>query len=118
MFLPGSEMKREPKVELRGGKGTLTFTHIVPPELLHRAGTQLGIMTIPPGCSIGVHAHTDNFETYYLIKGTGRVTDGGEERILTEGEAEMADCGNTHSIENIGDCDLELLAVILNVFDK
>ena len=33
------------------------------------------------------------------------------------GEAEMADCGNTHSIENIGDCDLEMLAVILNNFD-
>ena len=117
MFLPNSEMKREPKVELRGGKGTLTLTHIVPPEMLHGAGTQLGIITIPVGCSIGVHAHTENFETYYILKGTGRVTDGGEERILCPGEAEMADCGNTHSIENIGDCDLEMLAVILNNFD-
>ena len=118
MFLPSTEMKREPKVELRGGKGTLELMHIVSPELLHGAGTQLGILTIPVGCSIGLHAHTENFEVYYVLEGTAKVTDGNEERILTPGEGEMADCGNTHSLVNVGDTDVKLLAVILNNFDN
>ncbi len=118
MFLTQDGMRSEDKVELRGGKGTLKLTHIVPPELLHGAGTQLGIITIPVGCSIGVHSHTENFETYYILEGKGRVSDCNEELVLNPGDAEMCDNGNTHSIENIGDTPLKMLAVILNNFDK
>ncbi|MDD5808797.1 MAG: cupin domain-containing protein [Oscillospiraceae bacterium] len=117
MFFMKDDMIREEKVELRGGKGTLQLCHIVPPELLHGSGTQVGILTIKPGDSIGLHSHSKNFEIYYLLEGTARVTDGGEERILHAGDGELCADGNTHSLENIGETEVRLLAVILNDID-
>ncbi len=113
MFVMKEEQKHEPKHELRGGKGTLDFCHVVPPQELCGAGTQYGVMTIPPGCSIGLHGHTDNFEIYHVLEGTALVQDGDEKRTLRAGDAEVCSNGNIHSIENIGAEDLKVMAVIL-----
>ena len=113
MYNLKKDMKHEPKVELRGGKGTLDFEHVIPPEALYGSGSQFGVMTIPAGCSIGLHSHKENYEIYYILEGKAKVTDDDDEKILVAGDAEICGDGNTHSIENVGDTDLKMMAVIM-----
>jgi len=113
MYILKDEMRHEKKTELRDGKGTLDFAHIVPPEALYDSGTQFSLATIPVGCSIGVHGHRENYEIYYVLEGEAKVTDNEEEKILHPGDAEICGDGNTHSIENVGDKDLKVMAVIM-----
>ncbi len=112
------EQRHEPKPNLRGGIGVLDFTHVVPPEMLYGAGTQFGIMSFEPGYSIGVHSHDANYEIYMVLEGKAKVTDNDEERILGPGDAEICANGDTHSIINIGDGQLKIMACIFNNFEK
>lgn len=113
MYSYKKDMRHEKKTELRGGVGTLDFEHIIPPEELYDSGTQFSLATIPVGCSIGVHGHKENYEIYYVLEGKAKVTDNQEERLLFPGDAQICGDGNCHSIENAGDCDLKVMAVIL-----
>ena len=118
-FYMKEDQKHDPKPNLRGGEGILDFTHVVPPEELYGAGTQFGVMTFEkPGHSIGLHSHESNYEIYMVLEGKARVTDGDEERILNPGDAEICANGNTHSIENVGDGPLRIMACIFNNFQK
>ncbi|MBR5756714.1 MAG: cupin domain-containing protein [Firmicutes bacterium] len=113
------DQKHEPKPNLRGGVGVLDFTHVVPPAELYGAGAQFGVMTFDePGYSIGVHSHEANYEIYMVLEGKAKVTDNDEERILGPGDAEICANGNTHSIENIGDGPLKIMACIFNNFER
>lgn len=118
MFFMKDEQRHEDKVELRGGIGTLDFTHVVPPELLYKSGTQFGVMTFEPGYSIGEHSHTENFEIYYVLEGKAKVTDDDEERILLPGDSEICANGHRHSIVNIGEGQLKIMACIFYNFEK
>ena len=113
MYSLKKDMRHEPKVELRGGKGTLDFEHIIPPEALYDSGSQFGVMTIPAHCSIGLHAHKENYEIYYILEGEAKVIDNKEEKILHAGDAEICGDNNVHAIENVGDKDLKIIAAII-----
>lgn len=41
--------------------------------------------TVYPGSAIGYHVHTNESETYYILKGTARFNDNGTEHILAPG---------------------------------
>ena len=118
MYFKSDEQKHEELVELKGGVGTLDFKHIVPPEQLYGAGARLCVVSFEPGYSIGVHSHVENFEIYYVLEGKALVTDDEEERILEPGDSEICANGHTHSIKNIGDGQLKILAAILNNFER
>lgn len=113
MFVLKNEMVADQKTEVRGGIGTLSFKHVIPGDELFGAGTMVDEITIPVGCSVGLHAHEENFEIYYILEGEATVTDGGEEKVLTTGDAEICGAGNTHSVINKGTTDLRILATIM-----
>ncbi len=69
-------------------------------------------ITLPPGCSIGYHVHRREDELYYILTGTGWVTDAGESHEVGPGSAVLTRDGEGHSLENTGDGDMTLLAVI------
>ncbi len=118
MYFMRDEQKHDIKENLKGGVGPLDFRNIVPAEMLYGAGTVFSLVTFKPGESIGLHGHTENFEIYFIVEGKAKVTDNGEERILTAGDSEICANGDTHSIENIGDTDLKIVALILNNFER
>jgi len=107
------QQKHEPKVLWKGGKGTLDYCYTIPSEELCGLGGQYGIMTIPVGCSIGPHSHTENFEIFHVLEGRARVTDNDTVMEIGPGDAEIASNGGLHAIENIGDTDLKIMAVVL-----
>lgn len=69
-------------------------------------------VTLPPGSSIGLHTHTDEDELYYILSGRGMVADGDTDAQVSAGSSILTVSGESHSIENTGEEDLILLAVI------
>ena len=98
--------------KMRDGKGTVYATGLMELAEFHGAGRIFSHMRVPAGCSIGLHPHMEEFETYYIIKGTAKYLDDGVEVILTAGDVAYNPMGEAHAIENIGEDDLEFIAYI------
>ena len=113
MIRKSSDMVREIKEQMRGGKGSVEITHIFKQDELKGKARLCAKITINPGCSIGLHQHLNEEEIFYIIKGKGLVDDGGQCCEVTSGDSILTGNGASHSIENIGTEPLEMLAVIL-----
>jgi len=113
MIKNSSEMIREIKDQMRGGKGSIELTHIFMKDELKGKARLVAKVTLNPGCSIGIHEHVAEEEIYYIIKGKGLVNDNGTEQVVSVGDAVLTGNGAYHSIENIDNVTLEMLAVIL-----
>lgn len=96
-----------------GGKGSITLEHILEKEEFCGSGKLFAKVTVSPGSSVGTHPHTDDIESYYILKGTARYVDNGREKILHAGDVTYTPMGESHSIENIGEEDLEFIALII-----
>ena len=101
-------------LEFKGGKGSVDLIKFMESEDNCGKGRFFAYCTLPQGCSLGYHQHNGEFETYYFLKGTAKVCDNGTEEILGPGDCMVCYDGCSHSLENIGDCDLEYIAIILN----
>ena len=110
-------MKDEQKIELvegvRGGKGKVKLTHVVPQELLEGPFKQFNYMEMEPGSFVGEHTHDDGSEICQIIEGTARYTDDGVARVLHAGDTDYCLKGHSHKLENTGDGVLKCLACIL-----
>ena len=113
MTRKGSELSVTLEPHLKGGRGTTKVVNILEPNGMYGTGRLFGVSIIPVGGSIGQHTHQGDFETYYILKGKAKVNDNGTEYILEPGDMTHCKDGDFHAIENIGDCDLEYIAVIL-----
>ena len=100
--------------QLKNGKGVCTREVLVDPKHLKGKASLFAKITVPVGCSIGMHDHVDDFEVYYIIKGKGEAFDNGEVHEVNVGDVIYTADGNKHHIENIGDEDLEFVAVVIN----
>lgn len=65
-----------------------------------------------PGQAQKVHAHDGSDKIYYVLRGTGRFTVGGEEKDLGEGHAVIARAGDPHGVSNETQDDLVLLVTM------
>lgn len=113
MIRRAEEMEKEVKTNMRGGKGNINFTHILGSDELAGKGRLFSKLTIKPGMSIGQHKHEGEFEAFYVIKGEGTFDDNGKITKLNTGDLAVTGEGKSHAIENTGDADLELIALIL-----
>jgi quercetin dioxygenase-like cupin family protein len=116
MILKANNMKVIEHEEFLGGKGTLTNTYFLNNEDACGTGRLFVKSMLKPGSSIGYHTHKGDFEVYYILSGKALVNDNGTEHILEPGDSILCRNGESHSIENIGDTNLEYIALIL--FDK
>ncbi len=113
MVKHSSEIQYDCIENLRGGKGTLQVKQLFEKSELKGNCRLFAKFIIPKGCSIGNHGHLEEEELYYIIKGQGRVDDNGEPREVGPGDVTITASGCSHAIENIGNDDLELIAVVL-----
>ena len=70
-------------------------------------------VTLEPGCSLGVHEHRGECESYYILQGVGEYTDDGEKRRVQAGDVTVTPSGHSHGLANRGDTDLKFMALIL-----
>ena len=112
-------LKDEQLVEVRnhmaGGAGSVTLNHFLSKEEAYTAGRLFAVNTLLPGCSIGYHKHTGEFEIYYILEGTAEITEDGEIYELHEGDMMQCKDGSSHGIANKSHEPLRFLALILNV---
>ena len=113
MIIRKSQIRTD-ESNLRNGKGLVKREFIVEGDDLRGKAKLFSKITIPPGNSIGMHDHVNDFEIYYILKGKGKVLDNDEFVEVSEGDAIYTADGNKHYIENIGNEDLEFIAVVIN----
>ncbi|MDN5321988.1 MAG: hypothetical protein PWQ67_442 [Clostridia bacterium] len=117
MIKRAGELKKEVIQGLKGGKGELELVHFleVDKNEFNGKGRLFGKITLKPGDSIGFHKHEGDAETYYILSGEGIVDDNGTKTKVKAGDLIYTPNGESHSIENTGDVDLEFIALILYV---
>ena len=113
MIRKSNDFTSEIRKNMRDGNGEIIISHILNPADDLKAPARLfAKLTIEKGCSIGYHDHIGEEEIFYILKGTAELDDNGTKKILNAGDvAVTSDAG--HSIANIGEETLEVLAVIL-----
>lgn len=114
MIRKKEERITEEKHQHLGGKGTLSICHILNGcEELYDKGRVFCHTTLEPGASIGYHEHHGEFEAYYILNGTAKLSDNGTDVILHAGDVAYTPDGEGHGIENIGEDKLDIIALII-----
>ncbi len=112
--MPIIEQKTVSAMNKAGGKGEMFITHLLTPKEMVGKCEMFASVKIPAGCSLGVHQHVGNNETYYILQGKGLYTDNGKTYEVKAGDTTFCADGDTHGIETIGDEDLIFIALIIS----
>jgi mannose-6-phosphate isomerase-like protein (cupin superfamily) len=105
-------MKKETKVNMRGGEKSAVLTHCVDCEN-EKNIRLLSEISLEPGASIGYHSHENETEYFLIISGSGVVNDDGKEIEVKAGDSVITGNGAYHSIKNTGAVPLVMHAVIV-----
>jgi Mannose-6-phosphate isomerase len=116
MIRRADERKKLELKNAQGGLETIFPNVILEGEEFTDAGRLFNIVTFPPKSSIGYHVHNGESETYVVLSGEGKYSDNGTEVMVGVGDVTFCPSGEGHGLENIGDEDLVVIALIL--FDK
>ena len=109
----GTVMEREVRERMRGGAGSVEILYVFRAEELGGAARLFARLRLPPGSSIGHHVHDAEEEVFYILAGSGIVTENGVATGVGPGDAVLTGGGAGHALENSGGEPLELMAVIL-----
>ena len=113
-------IKRKEDVNVRcvskaqGGNGEIYFHDWLTKDEACGLGRVFAKLVIPTGSSIGVHQHIGEFEAFYVLSGQATVTDGSDIFVLNPGDMNLCREGDFHGVENCGEEDLVLMALIMN----
>ena len=99
---------------MRDGPGYARLLSILPAELLDGMGRLYSVITLEPGCGVGLHKHEGDCETYFILSGEGELNDNGTVTTLRAGDVSFTDSGEQHGIINKGTEPLVLIGLILN----
>jgi len=113
MIRRNKERREEVLHEMKEGKGDIKLFHLLEKDEMSGKGRLCVREVLAPGYSIGYHKHEGDFELYYILEGEGVFNDNGVKATVRKGDVVRTGNGESHSIENIGDKDLELIAIIL-----
>ena len=112
MIVKRSQLKKELREKMRGGKGTIAITHYCDESSINNCRL-LGEIVIPVGGSIGEHQHVNETEFYIIHSGKGEVNSDGVISSVEPGDVVITGNGASHSISNSGNSDLVLSAIII-----
>ena len=113
MIRKPEEFTKEIRKNARGGNGEVTFAAIWKPNSEMKSHTRMYTkLILEPGCSIGEHVHENEEEIFYILKGTAETLDNGKPVILHPGESSITRSGEAHSLKNVGNDTLEVLAIV------
>ena len=72
---------------------------------------QVKRICVKPGGSLSLQSHNHRSEHWIVVKGTAKVTIGGEIKLLTEGQSVYVPLGAVHRMENPGKLPMVLIEV-------
>jgi mannose-6-phosphate isomerase-like protein (cupin superfamily) len=108
-----AEMEKEVRERMRDGAGAVEILHVFRQKELHGKVRLFARLRLVTGSSIGYHLHDGEEEIFYILSGSGRVTEGSTVTMVGPGDAVLTASGGGHSIENLGEEPLDFLATIL-----
>ncbi len=112
MIRKAGDMDVETRENMRGGRGTVGFRHFFTADEFTSKTRLCTAMTLPPGASVGSHCHETEDEVYIVTSGSGILDDGTSRTRIEKGDAVLTGRGGSHAVENDGDEDLVIIAVI------
>ena len=112
MKISPEDFIKDPRENMRGGKGVTLIEHIQKDGLPEKCRLMAKI-TLEPGCSIGHHVHEKETEYYIITRGEATVNDDGELVPCKAGDVIVTPDGFGHSIVNTGTETMEMIAVII-----
>jgi mannose-6-phosphate isomerase-like protein (cupin superfamily) len=80
-------------------------------ELLRGVTHTVAYIVIPPGKSSSAHYHRISEESYVILEGNAILVIDGREIPINQGHSMLIEKGEIHQISNLGDQDLEFLAI-------
>jgi mannose-6-phosphate isomerase-like protein (cupin superfamily) len=95
------------------GEGKALVRMVLPSDKLNDKGRMFNHIWLEPQSSISYHQHVGETEWYYIIKGHGAFHDNGKDVEVFEGDVCVTNDQEFHSLKNIGDDVLEMIALIL-----
>ena len=110
MIIPSADLR----VEQRTGERLGTSTKLLEEEQMHGEAKVFARVALRPGSMAPLHKHEGSFEAFYILAGKGEVNDNGVMAQVKVGDVMFTDDGESHSIKNIGDTDLEYIALVIN----
>jgi mannose-6-phosphate isomerase-like protein (cupin superfamily) len=99
-------------VEQRMGERSGTLIRLLTPEQMYGKNRLFARIRLKPGAKAPYHQHDGDCEAYYILSGVGQANDNGVILQIKAGDIIFTDSGESHSIENIGENDLEYIALI------
>ncbi len=106
--------KEDLPVEQRTGERLGTFTKLLEESQMHGKTKVFARVALRPGSMAPRHKHEGTFEAFYILAGKGLVDDNGTQAELKVGDVVFTNDGESHSIKNIGETDLEYIALVVN----
>ena len=98
---------------LKDGDGHVLSTLLIQPETMYNKNRLFGHFVLEKDCEIGWHVHIGEGEAYYILKGSGEYSDNGTVVTLKAGDAAFCPDGEGHSIKNISDEPMEMMALVV-----
>lgn len=98
--------------QVQGGEGYILRDMLLDESQLHGECTYLSCITLEPGCSIGLHAHANDSEIYFMLEGEANYNDNGTKTAVQAGDVLYCPKGSTHSIANNTKAPVKFIALI------
>lgn len=111
MLIRAEESRTERVENLKGGAGVVEKRLCL--ETLPEGAKMFAELTLAPGCSIGLHKHTGEYETFFCTRGELTLDDGGEEKLMHAGDFAICPDGGTHALYNRSDASAAVFACII-----
>ena len=114
MIHTASDYKSEVREAMRGGDKSVKITHYFDEANELISPTRLcAQLELEPGASIGFHTHENEEEIFIVLAGKALINDNGVEKTVSVGDSILTGNGAGHSVKNIGDEPLRMVAVIV-----
>ena len=115
MVAKKEQIPRDVKSEPMGGAGRLFMDRMSEAVTMPEAVKTFAKATLAPGSEVGYHIHRNDSEAYYILSGVGEYTEDGKTYRVGAGDVTYTPMGGGHGIKNVGQGNLEFIALILNV---
>ena len=107
-------MKTITRENIKGGSGAIQQQILIAKEDMDGYARHCVVMTVNPGCSIGIHDHIGEAEFFYLLEGELVTHCDGRDVPFLPGDASFTTgAGNMHRLENCSDQPAKLLAIVM-----
>lgn len=113
MIKKAKDMENKTISNMRGGDGDALSTLLLDSTDMGNHLRIFSNFTLKKGCSIGEHTHNGETEYYFILSGTGIVSEKDGEKVVSSGDLVITGNGESHAIRNDEEEDLVFVAIVV-----